>query len=176
MSGAGGGGGAAADGGTAAVGRLAGKRVVLVNGARRKRNTYGLLCSISAFLEAEGAVVEPLDLHAYEIGECLGCERCVRGSPCPLRDDAGALMARIASADGVVLASPVYMGAVTGRMKLFIDRTAAWFHRPVLVGKPSLVVSTTAGSALASTLAYLEGVATQWGAVPAGHCVATPSR
>ncbi|MBL8968039.1 MAG: flavodoxin family protein [Spirochaetaceae bacterium] len=157
-------------------GRLEGKRVVLVNGARRKRNTYGLLRETAAFLEAEGALVEPLDLHAYAIGECLGCERCVRGAACPLRDDAEALMSRISSADGVVLASPVYMGAVTGRMKLFIDRTAAWFHRPVLVGKPSLVVATTAGSALSSTLAYLEGVAVQWGAVPAGRIGRTAQR
>lgn len=43
-----------------------------------------------------------------------------------------------------------------------------WYHRPVLAGKPVLAVATTKGSGLRKTLSYLESMAVQWGAIPAG--------
>lgn len=54
-------------------------------------------------------------------------------------------------------------------MKTFIDRTCVWYHRSVLAGKPVLAATTTKGSGLRKTLSYLESMAVQWGAIPAGR-------
>jgi multimeric flavodoxin WrbA len=41
-----------------------------------------------------------------------------------------------------ILSSPIYMGGVSGKLKVFIDRTRKWFHRPELIGKPVLFAAT----------------------------------
>lgn len=87
---------------------------------------------------------------------------------CVLADDVQQLQKRLAEADGIILASPVYLQQVSGKMKTFIDRTCSWYHRPALTGKPVLCVATTKGSGLKPTLAYLQSVAVQWGALNAG--------
>lgn len=78
-------------------------------------------------------------------------------------------MQQLCEADGIILASPVYLQQVSGQMKTFIDRTCVWYYRPVLAGKPVLAVATTKGSGLRKTLSYLENMAVQWGAIPAGR-------
>lgn len=142
--------------------------VLALVGSRRKRNTRALVESMRLALDAAGFDLAVESVHDYDIEPCVGCHRCVEGGACGLRDGAQALMARLSGAAGVVLASPVYMCGVAGSLKLFIDRTAAWFHRPVLVGKPAMALVTTAGSYQRETLAYLATVAMHWGLLYAG--------
>lgn len=123
---------------------------------------------IQALLAQNGTQLEIVELYQYDIRDCAGCDACVLTDRCPLKDDVPALMEKLASADGVILASPVYLQQVSGKMKTFFDRTCRWYHRPVLAGKPVLCVATTKGSGLKATLSYLKNVAAQWGAVPAG--------
>jgi NAD(P)H-dependent FMN reductase len=116
------------------------------------------------------AEVSQLSLADYEIEHCLGCQRCIlKDTPCFQEDDAGWVLRRIREADALILGSPVYMMHISGKLKSLIDRSASWFHRPTLVGRPALVVSSTAGSGLKETLGYLERVVIQWGAHPAGR-------
>jgi multimeric flavodoxin WrbA len=60
------------------------------------------------------------------------------------------------------------MENVSGKLKTFVDRTCRWFHRPQIYGKPILVISTTKGSGLNSTLKYLQRVVVQWGGFNTG--------
>ncbi len=142
--------------------------VLALVGSRRKRNTWALAESLRPALDAAGFRLAVESIHDYDIKPCVGCHRCVEGGECGLKDGAEALMARLRGAAGVVLASPVYMCGVSGSLKLFIDRTAAWFHRPVLVGKPAMALVTTAGSYQKDTLAYLATVEMHWGLLYAG--------
>ena len=144
------------------------KTVIALLGSKRKANTYGLLKQLERLLAAGGARLEIVPLYQYTIQDCLGCDGCVLRGGCGLRDDVPALMDKLAAADGLILASPVYLQQVSGKLKTFLDRTCRWYHRPVLAGKPVLCVATTKGSGLAPTLAYLENIVRQWGAVPAG--------
>ena len=148
------------------------KQIVSLNGSPRKRrsNTGELLREIEALIPPDLAHVTRLDLADYEVAHCLGCERCIlKDIPCFQDDDAGRVLQQIREADGLILSSPVYMLNVTGKLKSLIDRSASWFHRPTLVGRPALVASSTAGSGLKETLDYLEKVVIQWGGHPAGR-------
>ncbi|MBU4199115.1 MAG: flavodoxin family protein [Verrucomicrobia bacterium] len=81
---------------------------------------------------------------------CTGCWTCLTKGFCPLdkRDDMGRLKEQMLQADFIILGSPVYTYTVSGQMKTFLDRLAAWYHQIRLAGKPGLTVATTAGSGL----------------------------
>ncbi len=143
------------------------KYVVAVNGSPRKSSTHKLLVKIAGLLEDQEIQVITIDLADYQINDCTGCERCIRKtSRCFQKDDSETILSQLVAADGVILASPVYVMNVTGRLKSLIDKTASWIHRPPLVGKPVLSVATTAGAGLKEVLDYLEKVAIQWGLHP----------
>jgi len=144
------------------------KKVIALLGSKRKVNTYKLLMQISNILAQEDVELEIIELYHYDLKDCIGCDCCVLKGKCVLHDDVDGLMDRISKADGVILASPVYLQNVSGKLKTFVDRTCHWYHRPVLTGKPVLCVASTKGSGLKATLAYMTNVSTQWGAIAAG--------
>lgn len=146
-----------------------GTRVVLINGSPRKGNTARLLGEIDAVLRAKGFDTTLVHLAGLSIRDCTGCERCIRETTeCVFQDDAREILSQVLSADGLVLATPVYVGTVTGKLKSLIDKTASWLHRPQAVGMPVLPVVTTAGSGHKRTLSYLAEAVTYWGAHPVG--------
>lgn len=142
--------------------------VIALVGSRRRKNTWALAESLRPALDAAGFRLVLESIHDHDIKPCVGCHRCVEGGECSLRDGTKALMSTLRDAAGVVLASPVYMCGVSGSLKQFIDRTAAWFHRPELTGKPAMALVTTAGSYQRETLSYLSTVAMHWGLMYAG--------
>ena len=144
--------------------------VLALNGSPRQGNTHRVIQEIADLLRPHGIDVRELSLARLRIDDCVGCERCIREtSACVLPDDAGDILDLLTKADGLILASPVYVMQVPGRLKSLIDKTASWVHRPPLAGVPTLLVGTTAGSGLGQTLSYLEQVAVQWGAFPTGR-------
>ncbi len=99
--------------------------------------------------------------------DCIGCELCIRkGAQCIQKDDSHSILSQIVAADGVILASPVYVMNITGKLKSLIDKTASWVHRPPMGGKPMLSVAITAGAGLKDVHNYLEKVGVQWGLHP----------
>lgn len=145
------------------------KHIVVLNGSPRKATTHKLLSGMAALLESNGFEVTVLNIADYDIEDCAGCQLCIRKtSKCYQKDDADAILSQFVNADGVVIASPVYLMSIPGKLKSLFDKTASWVHRPPMVGKPVLLVATTAGSGLRDVLKYLETVVIQWGAFPAG--------
>ena len=146
------------------------KQVIAVNGSPRKTSTHKLLLEIANILEDQQIQVTILNLRDYQIDDCIGCELCIRKtSQCFQKDDSQKILSKLLASDGVILASPVYVMNITGRLKSLIDKTASWIHRPPLVGKPMLSVATTAGAGLKDVQSYLEKVAIQWGLHPTGR-------
>ncbi|MCP4536671.1 MAG: flavodoxin family protein [Chloroflexi bacterium] len=143
------------------------KHVVAVNGSPRKAATHRLLIEAADLLKAQQIQVTMINLGDYQIDDCTGCEICIRKtSQCFHKDDSQAILSQIVGSDGVILASPVYVMNISGRLKSLIDKTASWIHRPPMVGKPMLSVATTAGAGLKKVLDYLDKVAIQWGMHP----------
>jgi multimeric flavodoxin WrbA len=113
------------------------KKVIAINSSRRKKNTYNILQQIKARL-TEDIQVDIINLSDYQIKECVGCENCIRKGTCHINDDAEALMRKLTEYDGIIIGTPIYMNNISGTLKVFVDRTCRWLHRPELVAKPIL--------------------------------------
>lgn len=144
------------------------KKVLLINGSNRKKNTYQLLVSIESLLKAKGFATEIITLSDYHIDFCRGCEVCVLKGKCFVRDEAHLIMEKIIACDGLVIGSPVYLNNMTGILKSFIDRTCSWFHRTEVAQIPTLLVVNTQGSGIKSTVNSIQESLIQWGVCLAG--------
>lgn len=143
-------------------------KVVAINSSKRKKNTHKLICCVEDILKQNDIEVEIINLYDYDIKDCIGCEHCILKGKCVLNDSVEQILNKIKCSDGVILTSPVYLQGISGKLKTLIDRTCSWFHRPEIYGKPVLVIATTKGSGLKSTINYMQKVVTQWGGINAG--------
>ena len=99
------------------------KHVLMINSSPRPQGaTQAILSLMQAELKTLGLSCEIVRLSDYQIGYCLGCQRCYQTAQCVQRDDMDTLHGAMARADILVLASPSYWGDITGQMKVFIDR------------------------------------------------------
>ncbi len=103
---------------------VSGKRNVLViSSSPRKDGNSDLLChEFAAAARKAGAQVEEVALRDLDVAPCRACYGCWNTQQCVLRDDMGALLERIAAADALCVASPVYFGLPCGQVKVMIDR------------------------------------------------------
>lgn len=142
------------------------KKILIINSSLRKKNTFSILKRIESFFcEYE---VEFININDFNIKPCIGCENCIIKGDCHLKDDANILLSKMSSADGIVIGSPVYLRQISGYLKVLIDRGCAWYHRPALVGKPILFVTSTQVTGSKQAVKYLKDVSVQWGAIYAG--------
>lgn len=101
-----------------------------------------------------GAEVETVHLNTLSIKPCLACRKgwgvCWEGDPCVLCDDAPALYQKMADADVLVLATPVYFRDLSESMKRFLDRIRRmeWPGKAehLLTGKTAAFIVAAGGS------------------------------
>lgn len=107
-------------------------KVLVMNGSPRKDRgaTGGLLKHFIKGMEEAGAEVELLYSKGLELGDCRGCFNCWTSTPgkCIQDDEMAAVLPRIANADLVILATPVYVDGMTGSLKTLLDRTIPLLH------------------------------------------------
>ena len=102
--------------------------VIGINGSPRKKwNTATLVAKALEGAAARGAATELFHLYDLEFKGCVSCFACkTRGGKsydaCVLRDDLAPVLEKIASADALVIGSPIYFGAVTGETRSFLER------------------------------------------------------
>ena len=105
-----------------------------ISGSRVKEgNTIALLDESLNYARQQHAVeTETISLAGKNIAACNHCNWCVRNQTedryCTLDDDMSALYPAVLKADGIVLATPVHFGRLSGIMADFIDRTRAFVH------------------------------------------------
>lgn len=89
--------------------------------------------------------LEKVYLGEVELKNCRGCRLCFDKSEamCPLKDELLVVRDKILQADGLLVASPVYVEDVNGVMKNWIDRMAFISHRPAFAGKTAIVITTS---------------------------------
>jgi len=141
-------------------------KIIVLMGSPRKKDSFALVKRIEEKIQArEDSSFEYLILRNENIEDCRGCDQCFRKGEgfCPIRDGLNDLRKKIEDADGVIFACPVYAHQVTAPMKKFIDRLSWYFHRPVLFGKFSMIVVTTASTGLHGVIDYLKLVVKGWG-------------
>lgn len=104
-----------------------GNILILVGSGRREGNTELLARELAR--GAEGAQVEILPLAGLRVAPCLGCDTCVQrpDHSCVQKDDMQMICDKLAWADGVVMASPLYFAGISAQLKAVLDR----LHSPI---------------------------------------------
>jgi multimeric flavodoxin WrbA len=89
-----------------------------------KSNTSLILTPFLEGMEKAGATVEVDYVQQLNIKPCLGCFNCWLKTPgkCSHDDDMKSLFPKIAEADVLVLATPLYVDGMSGMMKNVLDR------------------------------------------------------
>jgi len=99
-------------------------KVIAINGSPRPDgNCARALSIIGERLAKESIGLEVVQVGGEAIRGCIACGSCAKTGKCAFGDDlVNATVERMAAADGIILASPVYYSGVAGTMKCFCDR------------------------------------------------------
>ena len=108
---------------------------------------------------------ETVNLGSEGLAFCRGCRLCFEKGEqaCPCGDSLLTLRDRVAAADAVIFASPVYVEDVSGVMKNFIDRFAFHCYRPAFAGKLALVITTSGVGATTHARKTMAAALRLWG-------------
>ena len=153
-------------------------KILAINGSYRKNgNTARMIDMVATQMQEIASKkqgnfeFEIVHLGHQDIGFCRGCRVCFdKGEQkCPLQDDLLSIYQKILSADGLILASPVYVNDVSGIMKNWIDRNAFLSHRPAIAGKQAMIITTVGLGPTRHASRTMAEVLTTWGVILVGE-------
>ena len=102
------------------------KILVLCGSPKRDGNTITLLNWFSEGACSNGANVEIIrtSLLKYKVSGCTSCRVCQKKESyeCIIDDDAKPVLAKMAQADVIVMATPLYFFSASAQLKVIIDR------------------------------------------------------
>ena len=105
-----------------------GKIVVLVGSMRKEGNTDLL---VKAFVDGASKKneIEIISVAEYKVNPCIGCNSCFerKDNSCFQKDDMEVIYEKLAKADMIVIASPVYFYGISSELKAIVDR----LHTPL---------------------------------------------
>ena len=124
-------------------------KITVINGSARKGNTFA---AVNAFVEGakENNTIEIIEPDKLSIAACKGCGACQCYKGCIDKDDTNPTVDKVADADMIVFASPVYWWGMTGQMKLLIDK--CYCKGAMLKGKKIGIIVT--GGAAVDNMQY----------------------
>ncbi len=97
--------------------------VLMINGSPRKDgNTTIAVNEMVKIFESENIEVEVVQVGTMDIRGCIACGSCHKTGKCVFDDIVNILHSKLAAADGVVIASPVYYASANGSLISLLDR------------------------------------------------------
>lgn len=97
--------------------------VLMINGSPRKDgNTTIAVNEMVKIFESENIEVEVVQVGTMDIRGCIACGSCHKTGKCVFDDIVNTLHDKLAAADGVVIASPVYYASANGSLISLLDR------------------------------------------------------
>ena len=101
-------------------------KVIAINGSARKDGNTALLVNKALTeLEANGIETELVQLAGKKLAGCIACYKCFENKDkrCAVKnDDMNPVIDKMATADGIILASPTYFADCTAGLKAVIER------------------------------------------------------
>ncbi len=111
-------------------------QILILNGSPRKKgNTEQIVTRIAEDVNKDGDEVELFRLADLDIHPCIGCGHCEKAGICIFKDDMQLLYEKIAEADRIILASPIYFYGLTAQAKTCVDRCQALWSRKYILKK-----------------------------------------
>lgn len=147
------------------------KKILAVMGSPRKGETYQALKRFEECLnQVESVEMEIIFLSQVALPDCLGCHRCISEGEdkCYQAERVNLLYEKMRTADGVILATPVYNQHVTALMKKFLDYLTYLWHRPAFFGKRFFGLSS-GGGMFNPVFKFLKTNVESWGGIWAGE-------
>ena len=97
--------------------------VLMINGSPRKDgNTTIAVNEMVKVFESENVEVEVVQVGTMDIRGCIACGSCHKTGKCVFDDIVNTIHSKLAAADGVVIASPVYYASANGSLISLLDR------------------------------------------------------
>ena len=112
-------------------------KVLMLNGSpRTEGNTAIALKEMERIFEAEGIEVKTVQIGARDIRGCIACTSCKKTGKCVFDDEVNDIAADFESADGLVVASPVYYASANATLIACLDRLfySTGFDKTMKVG------------------------------------------
>lgn len=134
------------------------KQVVIISGSPRKGGNSDTLCDeFRRGCEEAGHRATKISLRDKQIHFCKACYACKKTGVCFQQDDVFDILQEIATADVIVLATPVYFYSMAGQVKTLIDRCLSCVEK--LAGKEFYFIATAAAekSEMERTIDALRG-------------------
>lgn len=98
-------------------------KVLIINGSpKADGNTATAIKEMTKVFEAEGVEYETVQVGNKAVRGCIGCGKCRELNKCVFDDVVNETIPKLAEADGVVIASPVYYASANGTVTAFLDR------------------------------------------------------
>ncbi len=112
--------------------------ILIVNGSPRKGgNTDILTDTLLESAVKEGADAEKIRLASIRVKPCLECGGCDETGECIIEDDGKELFEKIAKADVLVVASPIFFYNITAITQAMVERSqACWVSKYLLKRGP----------------------------------------
>ena len=99
------------------------KNILILKGSPRPDGNSATLAERAADgARAAGAQVESIYLHDLDIRACDACDECRDTNICVIKDDMNLIYPKLAAAQAILLASPVYWFTFSAQLKTCIDR------------------------------------------------------
>ena len=98
-------------------------KVLLINGSPHARgNTAIALREMERIFTENGIETETLHIGKDAIRGCMACNYCAKAGKCVFDDAVNAAAPKFESADGIVVATPVYYASANATLVAFLDR------------------------------------------------------
>lgn len=103
-------------------------KILAINGSpRKKHNTAAMLQHALSGAASKGAQTQMVHLNDLDFKGCVSCfackvKNCKKPGVCLHNDGLTPVLEGAMSADAIVLGSPIYLWAVTGAMRSFMER------------------------------------------------------
>lgn len=103
--------------------------ILILTGSPRKGGNTDMLTEAFANGASQMHSVEIVSVRNLKVNPCLGCNACFNNNNhiCLQKDDMQEIYSKMAKADMLVIASPVYFYGVSAQLKAVIDR----LHNPI---------------------------------------------
>lgn len=101
--------------------------LVINSSPRTNSNTRVVVARVAAAAKQNGHVIEIIEIGKAKINPCIGCEVCHEKTPgkCVFPDVMSECHAKLASAEIIIFAGPIYYFTMNAQMKAFLDRCYA---------------------------------------------------
>ncbi len=108
------------------------KTLILNGSPRRNGDTVALINELKKHLQGEIIVVSA---YYDNISACLDCRHCWTTNSCAIKDDMQKVYDAIEKVDNVIIASPIYISQLTGKLLDLASRFQVYFASKLFMKK-----------------------------------------